>query len=148
MEEVSRAGIHIGSHMATHPRLSRLSVSEIDRELAESQRAIEDRIGQAVETFAYPYGEVTPAVKQAVARRFRIACGVRLAFLTDPADYADLPRLDVYYLRSELWFHGLKERYGTAYVALRRWLRGLRSLLLNGPPSKNGHDFANSAPNE
>jgi peptidoglycan/xylan/chitin deacetylase (PgdA/CDA1 family) len=144
VEEVSRTGVRIGCHTVTHPRMSRLREPEIERELAGSQSAIEDRIGRAVETFAYPYGECTPAVKRAAASRFRIACGVRFAFLPRNADCVDLPRLDVYYLRSGIWFRSLKAPYGAAYVASRRWARGLRELLLDGPEPQSGDDFANS----
>lgn len=47
--------IAIGSHTVTHPELKELQEPEIDRELGESKRTIEDKLGVPVTSFAYPY---------------------------------------------------------------------------------------------
>jgi peptidoglycan/xylan/chitin deacetylase (PgdA/CDA1 family) len=53
---MSRAGISFGSHTATHPILSRVDPAQARQELVESKRVIEDRLGVAVDGFAYPNG--------------------------------------------------------------------------------------------
>jgi peptidoglycan/xylan/chitin deacetylase (PgdA/CDA1 family) len=127
LREIAQAGISLGSHTSTHPRLAQLSEPEVEEELRISQSSLEDQIGQPVTTFAYPYGETAPHVKTSVRRRYRIACGTKLAYLSMDSDGSELPRLDTYYLRKQIWFRGLGSQYGAAYIAIRRALRDLRS---------------------
>jgi peptidoglycan/xylan/chitin deacetylase (PgdA/CDA1 family) len=123
LEQIAKLGVTIGCHTVTHPHLSRLSAAEVEEELHRSRSAIEQRLGMAVDTFAYPYGDSTPLVRRVAARHFRLACGTRLAFLSSRSDPLDLPRLDAYYLRGRFWFRGLHKRYGGAYLSARSWLR-------------------------
>jgi len=129
LEQLAKTGITIGCHTATHPYLSRLSAAEVEEELYRSRSDIEQRIGMAVETFAYPYGDLTPRERQAAARHFHLACGTKLAFLSAGCDALDLPRVDAYYLRRRLWFRGVDKPYGSAYLAARGWLRVVRQRL-------------------
>ena len=135
VREAARRGITVGAHTVSHPWMSRLSADESERELGESKSAIEDRLGVAVESFAYPYGDSTPAVRAAAARHFRLACGIGPGFVTAAADPLNLPRIDAYYLRQPHWFRNLQAPQGSAYIAARRWARALR---------QNGHRFAPS----
>ena len=48
--------VTIGAHTVTHPPLARLSAAEAERELRGSKQALEERLGQSVDHFAYPYG--------------------------------------------------------------------------------------------
>ncbi len=97
-----------------------------------SRAAIEDRIGKTVDMFAYPYGDTTPAIRQAIGRHFRLACSTRLAFVSDRADALCLPRLDIFYFQQRLWFQGLGKSYGAGYLAVRALLRGLRLQFAGG----------------
>ena len=126
LEQISKAGICVGSHTVTHPRMSRLTATEVENELRVSRADLEDRIGKTVDVFAYPYGDSTPSVRRAVARHFRLACGTKLAFVSPDSDSIELPRIDVYYLHNRFCFQALGTRYGTAYIAARRSLRGMR----------------------
>jgi len=129
VEQSAKAGAGIGCHTATHPFLSSLSPVALDNELHRSQSQIEQRIGRAVDTFAYPYGDAPPHVRKAAGRYFRLAVSTTLDFLKPGSDALNLPRLDAYYLRSRLWFRGLYTGYGTAYMSLRRGLRGVRQMV-------------------
>jgi len=126
VEEISRSGIDIGSHTATHPRMGALAPAEIEAELSTSRDAIEQRTGKPVRTLAYPYGASTPLVRAAVRHYFPWACGTRLAYLAEDSDNADLPRIDAYYLQNQFWFEGLQSLRGSAYLGFRALLRGLR----------------------
>jgi peptidoglycan/xylan/chitin deacetylase (PgdA/CDA1 family) len=126
VEQVARAGITIGCHTATHPYLGRLSATDLEEELRTSRSTIEQRIGRKADTLAYPYGDSNPQVREAARRHFHLACSTRMAFLSPGSDTLDLPRLDVYYLRSRFWFRGLNKGYGATYLAARSWLRSLR----------------------
>lgn len=57
LRQLDEAGVEIGSHSMSHPHLTRLSDKELECELADSKRLLEDRLGRAVTSFAYPYGE-------------------------------------------------------------------------------------------
>jgi len=57
-EEIRRihsGGIRIGSHTVTHPELYSMRPSQIEDELRRSKSAIEDKLGAAVQSFAYPF---------------------------------------------------------------------------------------------
>jgi peptidoglycan/xylan/chitin deacetylase (PgdA/CDA1 family) len=51
--------ITIGSHTITHPFLSRISDSNVQREIIGSKRIIEDKIGTEIQYFCYPSGDFT-----------------------------------------------------------------------------------------
>jgi len=55
VRELSRCGIQFGSHTVSHPQLRILSPAAIDEEILISKNTIEDKLGCAVESFAYPY---------------------------------------------------------------------------------------------
>jgi peptidoglycan/xylan/chitin deacetylase (PgdA/CDA1 family) len=129
LREISAAGISLGSHTVTHPRLAALSEEHIEEELRTSQTQLEDRSGARATTFAYPYGESTPRVQDAARRHYRIACGTKLAHVSSDSDAADLARLDAYYFRNLTWFRRIGNQSGEAYISARRWLRELRSSL-------------------
>jgi peptidoglycan/xylan/chitin deacetylase (PgdA/CDA1 family) len=126
LREIARGGVMLGSHTATHPYMTRLSAAQIDEELRASQCEIEDRTGQPVRAFAYPYGATSLEVREAVRWRFPLACGTKLDFVSRGSDAADLPRLDAYYLQNPFWFRSLGAGYGAAYIAARRFLRERR----------------------
>jgi len=129
VRQAARSGIGIGCHTATHPYLPRLSAGDLEQELHSSRADIEERIGVPVNTFAYPYGDASPAVREAAGRAYKLAVSTRLAFVKTESDLLDLPRLDTYYLRDLRWFRGLSKAYGTAYLTLRGWARGVRQMV-------------------
>jgi peptidoglycan/xylan/chitin deacetylase (PgdA/CDA1 family) len=56
VRELLQDGHRVGSHTVSHAILSQLQPREMEREIVESKRAIEDQTGQRVTTFAYPSG--------------------------------------------------------------------------------------------
>jgi peptidoglycan/xylan/chitin deacetylase (PgdA/CDA1 family) len=65
LAELARAGWEIGSHTRTHPHLPALGRLALDRELAGSRWACEDRLGVPCRSLAYPYGDLDPRVVDA-----------------------------------------------------------------------------------
>jgi peptidoglycan/xylan/chitin deacetylase (PgdA/CDA1 family) len=55
VNELYKYGISFGSHTVTHPRLRELNAGAIKKEIVDSKRAIEAKLGCAVDSFAYPY---------------------------------------------------------------------------------------------
>lgn len=63
-----RAGHEVGSHSMSHALLPQCSDADLDREVAESRRAIEARLGVVVESFCYPNGDFDERSVAAVRR--------------------------------------------------------------------------------
>lgn len=113
LRELDAAGVTIGSHTASHPRLTELPANEVDRELNESKQALQDVLGKAVQYFAYPYGLYNPAVRDAVeASGYRAACSTRAGFNRQGEDPFTLRRIDVFG-GDALWQFKQKLRFGT-----------------------------------
>jgi len=59
------AGMEIGSHTATHPRLPDLPDARVKYELVESRRALMAKLHRPVEALAYPYNSVRARIERA-----------------------------------------------------------------------------------
>jgi peptidoglycan/xylan/chitin deacetylase (PgdA/CDA1 family)/GT2 family glycosyltransferase len=68
IRELHRRGIQFGSHTLTHPWLTNLSDRDLEREVRDSKRKLEDLLGVEVACFAYPWGNADMRVRAAVAR--------------------------------------------------------------------------------
>jgi len=62
------AGMEVGAHSRTHPRLSKCSDEALQSELAGSKTELEALIGAPVTQFCYPYGDLDTRVAAAVRR--------------------------------------------------------------------------------
>jgi len=56
------AGMEVGAHSRTHPRLTSCTDNELNNEIAGSKVDLEKLIGQAVTQFCYPYGDLDERV--------------------------------------------------------------------------------------
>jgi GT2 family glycosyltransferase/peptidoglycan/xylan/chitin deacetylase (PgdA/CDA1 family) len=66
MREMQQQGVTFGSHSATHPLLTSLSNGTLIQEVRDSKLKLEDMLGNAVEWFSYPFGDVDRRVRAAV----------------------------------------------------------------------------------
>jgi peptidoglycan/xylan/chitin deacetylase (PgdA/CDA1 family) len=57
VREMNHGGIAIGAHTVTHPVLTKLLPEQAKREIIESRKIIEEKIGQPVTVFSYPGGK-------------------------------------------------------------------------------------------
>jgi peptidoglycan/xylan/chitin deacetylase (PgdA/CDA1 family) len=69
VRELKRHGIEFGSHTVTHPQLRGLSLAAINEEVVSSKGVIEEKLGAAVESFAYPFA--FPQTDRAFTRALR-----------------------------------------------------------------------------
>lgn len=129
LAQMATAGFEIGAHGVTHRPLTEIPQSEAAKEIVESKAAIEDRLGQAVQTFAYPFGLFDRDVYNVVSEQFRAACSAKLATARSTCDRHRLPRLDVYYLRRPIFFRTFGTLAGDVYLALRSVGRTMRGRL-------------------
>ena len=94
--ELAHAGITIGSHGRTHTDLRACSARRLDDEVRGSRRLIEDKLGEPVHHFCYPYGYVNEAAVHAVRRaEYTTACTTERGMVEAGADPLQLPRLTV-----------------------------------------------------
>lgn len=75
MAEMQKAGMSFQSHSHNHVDLSRLPKTVLERELRDSKRLLEDRLGQAVDFLAVPYGLISDeVVEAALGMSYRAVC--------------------------------------------------------------------------
>ena len=65
LKEWIAAGMEVGSHSLTHSReLVALSESDLIREISDSKKFIEDKLGVPVNGFSYPYGNCSTTLQK------------------------------------------------------------------------------------
>lgn len=96
LDEVEQAGIEIGAHTITHPKLDILPVDDLREELSISKSQLEDHFGRAIPGLAYPFGYSNKRVRE-VARElgYTYAYSVDNALTTSAAGKFTFPRLTV-----------------------------------------------------
>ena len=112
------AGLEVGSHTVSHPRLSGLDAGTLTREVATSRAVLQDVLQDDVPGLCYPYGDVDAAAADAAR-----AAGYDHACVTGdhrPGDRFTLPRSYVApgdtaaHLLARLTRHRLLTRRGSA----------------------------------
>jgi peptidoglycan/xylan/chitin deacetylase (PgdA/CDA1 family) len=74
---LAEAGMEIGSHTATHPRLAGLPADRVEAEVAGSRARLTDLFSRTIRGFAYPYGSMDAAARRSVAAAgYDYACAV------------------------------------------------------------------------
>jgi len=126
--EMASVGIEIGAHTRRHRDLGQLSTAEAQEEIGGSRIDIEDRLGQSVESFAYPFGYVSKASLEIVRREFRAACTTVLRRAGEEPLH-EIPRVDMYYLRTPQRLLRLLDGRLDRYLTIRRLARSARSAL-------------------
>ncbi len=126
LHTIADAGMAIGGHSLSHSRLTQLTVQAAGREIVKCKREIEERLGHAVQAFAYPFGQTSAALEAIVAKNFRAGFGSRLAFATAASRATTFERIDIYYLRDARFFRALGDGWLDWYLSVRRWMRSLR----------------------
>lgn len=96
LTEIDQAGVEIGAHTVTHPKLDILPEQDLREELSISKDQLEQRLGRAVPGLAYPFGYSNQTVRQ-VARElgYAYAYSVDNAMTTSAASRYTFPRLTV-----------------------------------------------------
>lgn len=96
LRSMDEAGMEIGSHTRSHPRLTDLATEAVDAELRTSKAELEDILGHPVGSFAYPYGKYDERVVDAVrSAGYAAACTTRTGWATRDGDPYRLRRLSI-----------------------------------------------------
>jgi peptidoglycan/xylan/chitin deacetylase (PgdA/CDA1 family) len=108
---IAAEGVEIGGHSHAHAHLDTLARSRVRDEVRLCKALLEDELGAAVRTFAYPHGYSSPAVRRLVCEAgYESACGVKNALSSTEDDPFSLARLTV--------------RESTTLSEFRAWLAG------------------------
>lgn len=85
--------ITIGSHSMTHPILSHIGDEDVQREVVESRRMLEERLQRPVEYFCYPNGNYDDKIVAAVRKTYKAAIAVATKTVHAGEDPYRLPRI-------------------------------------------------------
>lgn len=66
IREMHAGGIEFGAHSMTHKKLTEIPLREAETEIRRSKTELEQRLGAAVISFAYPFGRLNEGVKHIV----------------------------------------------------------------------------------
>jgi peptidoglycan/xylan/chitin deacetylase (PgdA/CDA1 family) len=95
VRSLAESGWEVGSHTATHPRLTSLDDGRLDEELRISREECAERIGRPCTSLAYPYGDHDDRVVEA-AGRAGYAWAATLPARLGRAQALRWPRIGVY----------------------------------------------------
>ncbi len=115
------AGMEVGSHSRSHPRLPQLAARDQLAEILESRLALQEMLGICVEHFAYPYGEFNSGTVELVRRAgYTSAVTVSPGLARRSDDRLRLPRILV---NGERGLGSFLVQTATPYWRVRQWLR-------------------------
>ncbi len=125
--KLREAGVSLGAHTRTHPRLTRCGAAELAAELAESAEEMHRRLGERPVGMAYPNGDVDVPVADAAATTYDWACTTEFRALGTADVRHRLPRLDARYFRDPARFAGWGSPRFRAWLWSRRQARRVRA---------------------
>lgn len=97
LAELANAGVGIGSHSRHHANLAMLDAKSLRDEVHGSRAELEDLLGQNVDCFAYPYGQLNDTVRATIADAgYACAFSSRSGFNRPGQDPLLIRRIDVY----------------------------------------------------
>jgi peptidoglycan/xylan/chitin deacetylase (PgdA/CDA1 family) len=104
IREMRDHGVSFGSHTMNHPVLSHLPADEVEREIVSSKVMIEEKAGEKVTFFAYPYGGHSDISEQVVDIVRRNSFSSAVVF------YRDLPHPDKLFTLGRVMINNEKAR--------------------------------------
>jgi peptidoglycan/xylan/chitin deacetylase (PgdA/CDA1 family) len=121
---LSQGFLQVASHTVSHPHLTTLSDDDLDWELKESKRLLEQGLNTPIDTIFYPYGEYDARVVSRARLYYKYG---RQAFVGDTTGYNTLP-FNFY----ELEVHSVREfdRPETVIGWVTEALQGRKLLIL------------------
>jgi peptidoglycan/xylan/chitin deacetylase (PgdA/CDA1 family) len=90
LKQMLNDGFTVGSHTRSHVSLPMESPEITHQQLRESKRLLEEKLDHRIDHFAYPGGQFTPAVVDALA-----SCGYRYAYTACPHNDPRHPELTI-----------------------------------------------------
>lgn len=136
LREMADMGMSIQSHGQHHRFLDELDAAQVDAELLDSKRAIEDNLGRPVSVFAPPGGRMARDMGKVAQRLgYRMVCTSRVGLWSVGADAWNIPRLAVLASTSQQQFlNWIEQRRGEMFKQQLRYelLTSAKRMLGNG----------------
>ncbi len=130
LTSLHKEGVEIGSHTLTHPWLTRIAAGAARDEILRSRGEIEEKLGAAVTSFAYPYGDLNSDVEHMVEEGgYEAACSIVRGNLQSWSDRFRWKRVPVDEFTGA---DRLRRRLSPLYDStcrMQRWGRELRRVL-------------------
>jgi peptidoglycan/xylan/chitin deacetylase (PgdA/CDA1 family) len=99
LKQMVQEGWSIGAHTCSHPRLPKCSAEQKRREITESKRVLEERLGIEVRHFAYPFGAYADVDNESAgmarAAGYASACTAQHGFNYPGGDVMQLRRTNI-----------------------------------------------------
>jgi len=112
IRQMHAAGITIGSHTLSHPRLPECTPEQMSREIIESKASLEAVLSEPVQHFCYPYGLYNDRARGIVEQAgYSSACSTRSGFNNAMVDHFELRRIEVFG-SDHLWHLKQKLKFG------------------------------------
>lgn len=93
IKEMADAGVEIGNHSVNHPYLPRLSLAQMNKEIAQAQQRLRQELDMVPQLFAYPYGEYSTELVNLIKNFHFIAAFTQTSGAVDSfSDFYRLPR--------------------------------------------------------
>jgi peptidoglycan/xylan/chitin deacetylase (PgdA/CDA1 family) len=138
--DLASMGWEVGAHSRTHADLTQLDGPALVDEVQGARAVLEDRLGQPVRLFAYPYGRHDARVRRQVQSIYAAACTARMGRASQTSDRYALERIDAWYLSHPAVARLLGSSSMGLYVALcggARSLRGYLKARLKNPATRS-----------
>ncbi|MFX0199987.1 MAG: polysaccharide deacetylase family protein, partial [Candidatus Hodarchaeota archaeon] len=105
VQEMSKNSVSFGSHTMTHPEMGNLPEKQIEWEISESKRTIENKIGNNIWLFSYPHSfsgakifdrTLLESIKKLLkANGFEAACSTEIGANSQKTDLFTLRRIQI-----------------------------------------------------
>ncbi len=130
--EMKKYGIDIQSHTKNHPDLTSLSMKGIKEEITGSKKEIEERLGNRVELFCYPYGRLDKRIVEVLKQSgFKGAVIPKLGMNPPPLKPFMIGRIGSHWCRRHPWLFGFYiNRYSSPVI---QWSSRRYARIKNGP---------------
>ena len=125
INEWIKNGMSIGSHSHNHDDLTKLNKHDLKNDLDFSKKILEDKFGQKINNFCYPYGKVNKSIYDTVKKNFNKAVTInRSRFNTDTHNLLLIPRIDMgknissfkVFLKMETFYEDIKYKKNELYL--------------------------------
>lgn len=118
-------GMFIGSHSHNHDDLTKLNKLDLEKDLDYSKKILEDKFGNAINNFSYPYGKVNKFVFNVIEKKYKRAVTInRSRYETNKHDMLLIPRIDMgkdisllkIFLKMNTFYEDIKYKQNELYL--------------------------------
>lgn len=118
-------GMFIGSHSHNHDDLTKLNKLDLEKDLDYSKKTLEDKFGNVINNFSYPYGKVNKFVFNVIEKKYKRAVTInRSRYETNKHDMLLIPRIDMgkdisllkIFLKMNTFYEDIKYKQNELYL--------------------------------